>query len=414
MTAKFCVIGKNISYSLSPRIHAAFGSDAYGVEEITDGEALARFVRGGEYCGFNVTIPYKREIIPLLDGLSDEAKAAGAVNCVARIDGKYKGFNFDIGGMEFALERAGLTFAGKRVMILGSGGASRAAQYLAKRQNAAETIVVSRTGETNYSNCHKFSDVGIIVNATPVGSAPDSYARPIDISAFPMLEGVLDAVYSPLETLLSRDARERGLKVASGLDMLVEQARLTHNLFCEAGGVDKASRADGERVCDVMLKQARNIVLIGMAGAGKTSAGRALAKLMGRAFYDSDEIVVARTGKDIPAIFEAQGEAKFREYETSAIKECCAKFGAVISTGGGAVCSPENRFYMQSNGVIVYLERSISELAREGRPLYAQSGAVHELAKARVPIYESLADIRVAVAGDADETARKILKELEK
>lgn len=414
MSGRFCLIGKSLPHTLSPEIHSAFGRADYGVEELENEDALARFVRSGKYDGFNVTIPYKRAIMPLLDGLDDVAREAGAVNTVARIDGKYIGYNTDVGGMEYALRRAGISLAGKKTLILGSGGASHTAAYIAREQGASGVSIASRSGGINYQNCYDLQDTQVIINATPVGMTPNAYQTPLNVSKFARLEGVFDAVYNPLETLLVCQARAIGVRATNGLDMLVEQARLAHNIFCKVTGEAEKAEQESEKVCDMLKERMRNIVLIGMAGVGKTSTGRALAKMLGRKFADTDELVEREIGEDIPTIFAKEGEAKFREYEARAVRECCSRLGLVIAVGGGAILSEENRFFMQANGVIVYLTRDISLADRRDRPLSANENAVKRLFEQRRPIYEQMADITVSNDGSVDDAANKISEELAK
>ncbi len=414
MDARFCLIGKSLPHTLSPEIHAAFGRRAYDVVELADDEALAEFVKGRKYAGYNVTMPYKQTVIPLLDEVSPLARDIGAVNTVVDIGGKLTGDNTDAAGMKFALENAQIALKHKNVMILGSGGTSRTARYVAESEGAQSVRIASRTGPLNYENCYDLKDVDVILNTTPVGMFPQAYAKPLEISRFPNLEAVFDAVYNPLETLLVAEARALGLKAANGFDMLVEQARLAHNLFCEVGGGEKQPRQKSLSVCAHLVRQRRNIVLVGMAGAGKTTVGKAIAEALSREFLDTDAQIVRDEGKSVNYIFAKEGEAKFREYERAAVKKCCLEQGKVIATGGGAVLDEENRFYMRANGFVVHIVRDLDKVATIGRPLSTNSGRVRQLFESRKPLYESVADVEARNDSDIASVVESVLKEFER
>ena len=411
--SKFCVIGKGLAHTLSPRIHAAFGNGGYGVEEIEDVAALAKFVADKKYDGYNVTIPYKRDVVRLLDEVDGEAAAVGAVNTVINVGGKSIGFNTDIEGMRFAAERAGIDFFGKDVAVLGSGGASQTAQYLARREGAKSVAVVSRGGKINYDNFYDLINPQIIVNATPVGMYPSAYSKPIELSRLSRAEAVFDCVYNPLETLLVAEAKELGLVAASGFDMLIEQARLANNIFARTRDIEVCDREKCDMVCRSLKRELKNIVLVGMAGCGKSAVGAELARMTGRKFLDTDEIVKLRAQKSASEIIEEEGEEKFRLYEKEAVKSACLEMGAAIATGGGAVLDEENRFYMRANGVVVLLTRDIEELAHDMRPLSRDIESARALYQKRRTIYQKVADVTVHNDGSIEDAANKILRATE-
>ncbi len=413
MKNALCLIGKHLPHTLSPEIHAAFGSENYGVVELEDELALSRFVAEGGYAGFNVTIPYKQGVIPMLDELDDVAREVGAVNTVVRAESRTKGYNTDVPGMKYALDRAGIGLSGKRVLILGSGGTSHTAAYLAGKEGAASVDIVSRTGRLNYSNCYGLG-TQVIINATPVGMSPDMYASPIDLDKFDGLEGVFDCIYNPLETLLVSEAKKRRIRAANGLDMLVEQARLAHNLFSEVTKESAADAASSERVASALISRRRNIVLAGMSGSGKSTIARALGEALDREVLDTDDEVRMEAGKDIPAIFEEEGERGFRLREKRAVKECCTRLGVIISTGGGAALDKENAFYMKCNGVVVLIERDAELLQTSGRPLTKDRAAARALYEARKPIYATVGDIFIKNDGGIKDAVNAIIKELER
>ena len=397
------MIGKRLNYSYSKVVHNKLGYE-YDLTEVKEGE-LGAFVRARKYKGFNVTIPYKSAIIEYLDRISDEAKRLGVVNLVMNEGGELVGYNMDIRGMEYALERSGVSLAGKKVLILGTGNTSATATYLAEKAGAKEIVKISRTGENTYDNISKHSDAAFIINTTPVGTYPSNEDSLLDLSVFPHLEGVQEVIYNPFKTRLVLQAEARSLAVATGLDMLVGQAYYTAEKF--TGKLPEREVVD--RIVREILSEDGNIVLVGMPSCGKTTIGRALAMKLGRTFVDTDEEIVKAHG-DIPTVFAREGEAVFRVYESEVIAEVGKRHGLVIATGGGAVKSERNNLNLKQNGTIVYVKRDLNALSADGRPL-SQNGKIAELYKERAPIYERIADITISNDGSIEDAVRAILEE---
>lgn len=404
--AEFCLIGKRLDYSYSKIVHNKLGYD-YDLTEVKE-EDLASFIRSGKYRAFNVTIPYKKAVIPFLDEISPEAKVLGVVNLVVREGGKLKGYNMDIRGLEYALKKTGVSLAGKKVLILGSGNTSETAEYLAKENGAGAIVKISRSGEDNYQNIARHKDAAYIINTTPVGTFPGNEDCLIDLSMFPALEGVQEVIYNPFKTRLVLQAEDRELKVATGLDMLVGQAAYSAEKF--HGTLPPESEVD--RIVKEILSEDKNVVLVGMPSCGKTTIGRALAAKFGREFVDADEEIVKAHG-DIPQIFAKEGEDAFRLYESEVIAEVAKKHRLVIATGGGAVLKERNRLNLRQNGMIVYLRRDLAALTDEGRPL-SQGGRIQKLFEEREPIYRALAEVIVDNNGSVEDAVNRIIDEVKK
>lgn len=409
---KYCVIGKSLPHTLSPQIHTALGNRAYAVTELADGDAVGAFVRSGEYDGYNVTIPYKETVIPYLDYVHPSALAVGAVNTVVRDSkGRLCGYNTDVYGMTCALKCANIRLKGRKVLILGSGGTCKTAIQVCADLHADRVSVVSRAGQLNYDNCYDLTDTEVIINTTPVGMMPHAYEMPIELNRFRNLKGVYDCVYNPLETMLVKEAKAMGIPSANGLKMLVEQAAEAHNIFAEHsyGELHRVEERKSQSVYTSILRDRRNIVLVGMAGSGKTTIGEILAQRLGREFLDTDEMVEREQGRSIPDIFATDGEAAFREAESQAVEQACQKLGCVIATGGGAVLKDKNRFFMQSNGTVVLVLRELDNLATEGRPLSSDIQKAKALFEKRREIYYNCAEIVVDNNSSAEDAADKIL-----
>ena len=401
------LLGRKLGHSYSPQIHNLLGDYSYVLFE-KEPEELENFLKNGDFSGLNVTIPYKKEVIPYLSELSPTAKKMGCVNTVLRrSDGTLYGHNTDYFGFTSLVRHAGLSVAGKKVLVLGSGGASNTA-VAALKDLGASPVVISRSGENNYGNLHLHRDAAAIVNATPVGMYPNTGVSPIDLALFPHLEGVLDVIYNPARTQLLLDAEKLGIPRENGLWMLVAQAKETAEVF--TGG--KISDAVIEKIYRQLSHQMKNIILIGMPGCGKTTIGTLLAEKLGRTLADADEKIIALAGKSIPEIFAQDGEPTFRDWETKALAELGKQSGLVIATGGGCVTQKRNYPLLHQNGYLVWLERDCSVLPTDGRPL-SQANDLGKMYAARKPLYEAFADIRVENTGTPEETAQKIQDTLE-
>ena len=403
---EFALLGEKLGHSFSPQIHRALAGCDYQLLP-TPPEAVADLFRRRDFRGLNVTIPYKQTVMPLCDEIDPRAAAIGAVNTVVNRGGRLTGYNTDIDGLIYLARRTGVDMAGKKVVILGSGGTGRTARAAAGELGAAEIVTVSRGGEDNYETLSRHADAQVLLNTTPVGMYPNCGVSPVSLDAFPHLEGVLDVVYNPLRTALLLEARERGLPCSCGLPMLVAQAWRAEELF--TGSAIPADTV--EAVLAGLTAQLENVVLIGMPGCGKSTVGRALARRQGKAFLDLDRLIEERAGKSIPAIFAQEGEEAFRTLESWAVREAGARTGCVISTGGGVVTRAENCAPLRQNGVIIHLTRPLDRLPTAGRPV-SQSTDLQTLWERRRGLYAAFADRTVDNGGPLEETLDTIEKEL--
>ena len=405
---EYGLLGERLGHSFSPQIHRDLAGYDYQLLP-TPPEAVEDLFARRAFQGLNVTIPYKRTVMPLCDEIDPRAAAIGAVNTVVNRNGRLTGYNTDIDGFLYMARRAGVDMAGKKVVILGSGGTSRTARAAAGELGAREIITVSRHGEDNYQNLSRHADAQVLVNTTPVGMYPNWGQSPVSLESFPALEGVLDVVYNPLRTALLLQAEERGLPRSCGLPMLVAQAKRAAELFTGRNIDDSRTEA----VLHGLRGQLTNIVLIGMPGCGKTTVGRALAGKLGRTFVDLDEEIVRRAGTSIPEIFAREGEAGFRERESALVREFGERTGLVVSTGGGVVTRRENYIPLKQNGLLLHLRRDPAALPTDGRPL-SQATAPEELWRRRAPLYAAFADGEIDNNGTLARTLEQIEKEMTK
>ncbi|NMP37385.1 MAG: hypothetical protein GX051_04575 [Clostridiales bacterium] len=392
------LIGKALSHSWSKPIHKALGTYSYELYSLYEDE-LERFVREKPFSGMNVTIPYKERVIPFCSELSETAAKTGSVNTLIKFaDGAIKGFNTDYEGFMYMVKRSGIDFSGKKVLVLGSGGASKTVCAAARELGSREVTVISRSGENNYENISNHRDADIIVNATPVGMYPGDFVSPVSLDDFDAPEGVVDLVYNPLRTRLVLEAQQRGIRCTGGLPMLVSQAYASSRLF----GADCS--VDIDVLTREMLVSFGNIVLVGMPGSGKTTIGKELALRLGVPFYDTDRLIELAYSASVEDIFKTHGENEFRRAEKEIIAQVGARSACVIAVGGGAVLDRENYYPLAGNGRICFLECPLEELETQGRPLSRDMDTLKIMYEQRLPLYKEFSDFSV----DNDDSVRAV------
>ncbi|MBQ7897216.1 MAG: shikimate kinase [Clostridia bacterium] len=406
MSAFFGLIGRHLSHSYSKMIHSEMGCRDYCHKEL-EPEELEGFLKGHVFGGLNVTIPYKKDVMPFCEKLTDEAKGVGCVNTIVTDkDGLLSGHNTDVDGFLWMAKNAKVELKDKKVIILGSGGAQLAVRHALKKAEAKEVITVSRSGENNYENLSRHYDADVIVNATPVGMYPHSDESPIDLSPFKNCSGVLDLIYNPFRTNLLVQAEELSIPSANGLSMLVAQALYAEEFF-------KGKKLDEKeipRIMKIISNSTRNIVLVGMPGSGKSTAGKLLAELSGKELIDTDEEIVKDAEMTIPEIFEKGGETLFRKLENEAVIKASAGFGKIIVTGGGAVKTDANFLPLKRTSRVYHLERAVSSLPRDGRPL-SKNADLEKMYIERLPLYTRFRDEIINVQLNARDTAELIWRD---
>lgn len=402
--AEYGLLGETLSHSFSPQIHAQLADYDYQLISLPP-EKLDGFLREKQFRGLNVTIPYKKAVIPYLDELSPIARRIGAVNTIANRGGRLFGDNTDYAGLKYAIARAGICLSGKKVLILGSGGTSRTAHAVAEDLGAREIFTISRSGEDNYQNLSRHADAQIILNTTPVGMFPHNGQAPLGLAQFSRLKGVVDVIYNPLKTALLLEAEALGIPHTNGLPMLVAQAKAACEVFLQKS----ISAEKTEQILKNLEGQLRSVVFVGMPGSGKTTVGRLLAEKLGREFIDSDDVIAQSAGKSIPEIFVEEGEAGFRRREQQAIAQLTQRPGIVLSVGGGAILLEENRKALRQNAAVFLLTRDLEKLPLDGRPLSKDPAALQKLAEVRGPLYQAVCDFTVDNNAALSDTLAKVL-----
>lgn len=405
---KFGLLGRRLGHSWSPQIHAALADYEYRLYEV-EPEDLDRFLHTTDLAGMNVTIPYKKDVLPYCSALSDAAARIGSVNTLVRLrENGWYGDNTDYTGFRYIVERSGVDVRGKKTLVFGTGGASLSVKAALADLGAEPVVSVSRTGENNYGNLDHHRDAAILVNTTPLGMFPNTGEAPVSIADFPACEGVFDVVYNPQRTAFLLEAERLGIPHAGGLGMLVAQAAGSAEQFA---GHD-IPKEKIEEIMSTLSRQMSNIVLIGMPGCGKSAVGRALAAALDRPFIDADAEIIKTAGCSIPDIFASEGEAGFRKRETAVLAALGKGSGAVLATGGGCVTRRSNYPLLHQNGCIVWLKRDLSRLPTDGRPLSQQNSA-QTLYAQRKDKYAAFADVTVDNNGPLEKTISTILEALQ-
>jgi len=403
-------IGEKLSHSFSKQIHSRLFDYEYELIEI-EKQNLDAFMKKREFKAINVTIPYKQDVIPYLDFISERAKSIGAVNTIINQNGKLSGYNTDFSGLSSLIERSGITLKNKKVLILGSGGTSKTALAVSKAMGAKEVYRVSRTKRDDlitYDEALSFhSDAEIIINTTPLGMFPNKRESAVDVKDFLKLSGVVDAVYNPLRSKLICDAEEKGIKAVGGLYMLVAQGAHAAELFTG----QKVEQLKIEEVYKSIVLSKQNIVLTGMAGCGKTTIGKILSEKLNMNFVDTDDKIIEKAKMPIPKIFEKYGEEHFRKLESEVIEETAKLQSTVIATGGGAVLSCQNVSALRGNGRIYFLDRPLEQIIpTSDRPLSKNRQDIEKRFNERYEIYKKSCTVHLKTNGIAEQTA-EIIKE---
>lgn len=407
---EYGLIGATLKHSYSKLIHEQLYPCDYRLTELPTEADAREFMEKRPFKAINVTIPYKQLVIPYCAVLDDKARAIGAVNTVVNQGGTLHGYNTDFDGFAFLAAAHGVQFAGRRVLILGTGGTSKTVTAVAKAGGAAEVLYASRTpggGRVSYAEALSCG-AQVVVNTSPAGMYPNNEALALDVTKMPGLEAVLDAVYNPFSTRLVQAGRAAGAKAAGGLEMLVAQAVYAAALFT-------GTEPQTERIAPLakaIFADRANISLIGMPSCGKTTIGRMLAKALGKTFVDLDAEIAKAAGKSIPDIFAEGGEAGFRDLEQQVTARFAKEGGQVLSCGGGVVLRGENVAALRQNGPVVFIDRPLELLCTGGgRPLSTDREALAAMERKRRPLYQAAADIRIANDGDVFRRAAQAAQE---
>ncbi len=390
---KYGLIGEKLGHSFSKIIHEQLADYTYNLIPLTK-DSFHKFMVQRDFAAINVTIPYKEMVIPYLDCIDPKAEAIGAVNTIVHRNNKLYGYNTDYDSFRYMLVKHRINPLGKKVLMLGKGGAAKACIAVVKDMGAKEVLTVyykENPDTISYESCYEdHLDAEIIINTTPVGMYPNTDNSPIDLSQFRNLEAVVDVVYNPLRTKFVLDGTSKGVTAVGGLEMLIGQAKCAVEIFLGK----KIDDTIIQKLYTSILEERSNLVLIGMSGCGKTTLGKKAAQQLSKTFIDIDEEIVKEIKMPISEYFIKMGEPAFREIEKTLVHKFAQQNGLVISTGGGVIKDTENIKTLKQNGRILWIKRDVSLLeSGNGRPLVPDAEATFRLYQERLPLYLAAAEM---------------------
>lgn len=439
------LFGNPVSHTLSPVIHNTISryidnNAVYVPLPVSDPEKLDDAVKGCYAMGFkgmNVTVPYKADVMKSLVSVDEVAEAIGAVNTLVPVEGGYKGYNTDMPGLYRALQKDGVELAGKKAIVLGAGGASRAVCYMLRKYGAESIFLLNRSIDKAEALSSEFGQITplslsdyeklpygeyICFQCSSLGLKDGDGLLIDDDSFYNKLSYGYDLIYKPGGTPFTKKLSSMGIPNSDGLSMLLYQGVIAYELWFDIVLSDDAVN----EACAALIQAASrkpNIVLVGYMGSGKTSVGKVLAENLGYSFIDTDALIEEKEGRTISDIFAKEGEQSFRDMETALLKELKVSnpSGAVISTGGGIVLRKENHELLKALGRVVYLKAS-PEVTFERvkgdttRPLLAAEdeaalkAKIEDMLKIRGGYYELAADETYYTD---DKTVEEIAKNIE-
>ena len=404
---EYGLIGSKLGHSYSKLIHEMLCGYRYDLCPLPTEEEARAFLTKRQFKAINVTIPYKRLVMEYCTYIDPRAKAIGAVNTVVNKNGLLYGYNTDYLGFAHLCDAHGVDFAGRTVLILGTGGTHNTTSAVARDKGAAKVLTVSRTpdaakGQLSYEEAVS-SGAQIVINTTPAGMYPNVGVCSLDLARMPGLEAVLDVVYNPDKTELILRAEEAGVPVAvGGLEMLVAQAVYAAEYFLS------------RKFDDALRRDMLNVALIGMPSSGKSTVGRLLADKLGKRFIDLDEEIVKADGRSIPDIFAAEGEDGFRAKESAQTARFAKEGRQLLSCGGGIIKRGENLRALHQNGVVLFIDRPLDALTvGGGRPLSSSPEALRQMEAERRPLYLAAADAVIPNSGTVEDAVAAAMEALD-
>lgn len=425
--------GRPVLHSLSPQIFnfwfRADGQDAV-YTRLAAGSAgqAVKTAKAMGLAGLNITAPYKEDVPLVLDGADVHALRIGAANCAIRRGRELWGYNTDFVGAVAALTENGIDPGGRRIAILGAGGAACAAAYGLKRSRAASVTLLNRSeGRAKSASARIGCDYApleraeqvmlrsdILVACIPPGSTLDAVRR------LNKRLVVLQADYRPLGPRRGSSFRQQIL--ISGLQWLLYQAVPAYRLFTGRKLSSRLVKLARESLLGERPRAKANIALVGFMGSGKTTVGRMLSKKMGWGLIDSDAEIEKQCGMTVPDIFRELGEPVFRAKEKALVKaRLPAARKKIFSLGGGALLDPETRSLVAEHCLVVWLWVSLAgalgRIDLSTRPVLGSSHSERAAERAfqvRVPGYARASDLVLdAEAAPPQELAGRLCYEMD-
>ena len=403
------LLGEKLGHSFSKEIHESINNYKYNLIEVSK-ENFECFMKQRKFDAINVTIPYKEMVIPYLSYIDPKAKEIGAVNTVVNIENNLYGYNTDYLGLKKLILKNNIDFTNKKVLILGTGGTSKTVNVLAKDLKAQVVIKVSRRKTESFITYEEavtiHNDANIIVNTTPCGMYPNDDLV-ISLDTFNNLEAVVDVIYNPLNTKLTRVAREKNIKAVNGLYMLVAQAVYASYRFLNTEVIEEKI----DEVYNKLLNSKLNIALIGMPSCGKTTISMLLGDKLNKCVIDTDAKIEEKIGMPISSFLTKENEAEFRNIESTVIDEVSRLNNVIISCGGGVIKRKENIDYLRRNSIIIFIDRKLELLqTTSSRPLSSNKLDLEKLYNERYEIYKQSCNYKIENNEDIEKTISQIIE----
>jgi len=424
----FAVIGNPVLHSKSPiMFNAVFEKlsvDAvYTRLAVDDAVDAMQICKDLNFQGINVTAPFKRDILDHLDHINSAADQIGGVNTVVFGEKGCRGYNTDYSGVVASLQKAGVSLRDKKCVVLGAGGAGRAAAFGLIKEGA-DVVIVNRTEQTAIEVAAQFgcraaglanleallSDSQVLVStlAANIDIVQKSWLRPDLV--------VLDANYN--SSKLSKDATETGGLLLRGEEWLLNQAVPAYRHFLDSEPQQEIMKsALRERQWPPQKKG--SIALIGFMGCGKSTIGKSLARKLKRDFIDTDDVIEQREGMSISDIFKNKGEEYFRKVEKDVVEKVFVQGKNVVACGGGVVLSEHNRRILSENALVIWthlpVATCVNRIEEGTRPILDCDNPMQkaqEIYFERIPQYARSADLVVNASMQAHKTAGKIYEEI--
>jgi shikimate dehydrogenase len=421
----YAVAGKPIMHSRSPiMFNAAFRALSVGAVytrfAATDAQEIAECMREIGIAGMNITSPFKEEIINHLEWVEEKAGLIGAINTVVNRNGQLHGFNTDWIGAKNTFVRNGIPLSGKKSIVIGAGGAARAAAF-ALITEGSDVVVCNRTPDKAEKIAHdmgcrasslasideEMKDADILVSCLPEVSS--------QIVAPSLLREklvVVDANYGA-ETMLLRDARTKGCTIIDGREWLLFQGGAAFTHFT---GIKPPLYLMKELLYRHVENGKKNLALIGFMTSGKTTLAQVLGQRLGCSVIDIDSDIEHAVGCTVSELFAKRGEHVFRDFEKKSISKIRKLSDTVIACGGGAILDEVNRTVLKRNCHVIWLWDDLkSIMARaeneDGRPLLRGSNgeSIDAMLKSRLPLYALTSDMIIRTDNRAaTEVAERI------
>ncbi len=440
------VIGNPIKHTLSPVIHNNLSElmdinavyTAFNVEEDLGAAIGSAYSLGIK--GLNITVPYKQEVMQYCTEIDELAEKIGAVNTLVRTDSGFKGYNTDMPGLARALKSKGVSLEGRKIIVLGAGGAARAVCTMLVSEGADTIYLVNRTIakaeaiSSQYENIVPVAqadyksipdDRYIFIQCTSLGLKEGDGLLIDDDEFYKMADYGYDLIYNPAVTPFISKLNSLGIQTDNGLSMLLYQGIIAYEYWFNVSVSDEISGKVYEKLQQALedgTSLNQNVVLIGYMGSGKTTVGKAIAEKYGMVFLDTDDLIVKTTGKTIPEIFEESGEQGFRDIETELLRKISSLgfLNTVISTGGGIVLRAENAELLKKIGKVNYLkatpETTFERVKGDtNRPLLKAEdeeglrARITQMISDRMSKYEAAADVTI-VTDDGD--LNRVIKDI--